>query len=347
MTKASTTNSFQISFELDDHDRERAANDDYLPLSIPSAQRVVDLFAGAGGLSLGFNEAGFQIAAAYEACPAALATYRRNFPHPAHLFNLANVAAAIESISKYRPDVVVGGPPCQEFSGAGKQKPGEKAALTVAFAKISSGVGAAVVVFENVERSKNSLEVQTARDIWRRAGYVLTERVLRASLCGVPQERKRLFIIATRAANDNDWLGPEIDRGLASQSMTVYDYLGNELGLEHYYAHPRYYGNRSVFSIYEPSATVRGTNKLRPPPGIRDVQGNSAPVAGVRGLTPEQRARLQTFPAHFVWVGSRTAKDVQVANAVPVQLAAYVARAIRRHHEHSSSLLAAGKSQAL
>ena len=76
--------------------------------------RVVDLFCGCGGLSLGFQEAGFDIVAAYDKWEAALNVYRSNFSHPAEEVDLSNVQASSISIDLHKPDMIIGGPPCQD-----------------------------------------------------------------------------------------------------------------------------------------------------------------------------------------------------------------------------------------
>ena len=83
--------------------------------------KVIDLFAGCGGLSLGFEKAGFEVVAACEWWDAALACYKENFTHPALKVDLSDVDNAVEVIKGYSPEMIIGGPPCQDFSHAGKR----------------------------------------------------------------------------------------------------------------------------------------------------------------------------------------------------------------------------------
>ena len=110
----------------------------------------------------------------------------------------------------------------------------------------------------------------------------------------------------------------------------MHDYLGSSLGLEHYYRHPRSYARRGVFSIHEPSPTVRGVNRPVPPnhPGH---PGDTAPVASVRPLTTLERSYIQTFPQDFNWPGTKTNLEQMIGNAVPVKLGRYVADCIRQY----------------
>ncbi len=313
-----------------------AANDNHLspdphsPLAwSPANERVVDLFSGAGGLSLGFQGAGFSVAAAVDFWPQAVATYRANFSHPAHEHDLADVPGTIELISRYSPSIIVGGPPCQDFSKAGKRVESNRASLTVSFAEIISAAAPRLFVMENVPLARRSTAYKTAFSIFEQAGYGLTEQVLDASLCGVPQVRKRLFLVGRQGAAHN-WISAELQNNLARRPLTVRQYLGDELGVDHYYHHPRLYGRKSVYSIDEAAPTLRGTGKPFPCRGVQDHASNAALLAETRGLTPAERSRLQTFPASYQWSGSMTAQHQQVGNAVPVELARYVAAAITR-----------------
>ena len=87
--------------------------------------RLVDLFCGSGGLSLGFQNAGFQIEAAYDSWDPAVQIYSMNFQHPIYQMDL-NDEKVVEHISTHNPDVIIGGPPCQDFSIASDRKWGHR-----------------------------------------------------------------------------------------------------------------------------------------------------------------------------------------------------------------------------
>ena len=82
---------------------------------------TVDLFAGCGGMSLGFEKAGFNIKAAFENWNSAVECYKANFSHPVLSVDLSNRREAIDVIRQFSPQVIIGGPPCQDFSHAGKR----------------------------------------------------------------------------------------------------------------------------------------------------------------------------------------------------------------------------------
>jgi DNA (cytosine-5)-methyltransferase 1 len=293
---------------------------------------TVDLFAGGGGLSLGFANGGFKVLAAFENWLPAIAVYEKNFPdHPVLSMDLGDVAAAADSIAAFKADVIVGGPPCQDFSSAGKRdESGGRADLTIAFAKIIDRVRPQYFVMENVDRAAKSVAFSEALNIFKAAGYGITAKVLDASRCGAPQLRKRLFVIGGIDERD-DFLSEPLDRFQRATSMTIREYVGNSLGIDHYYRHPRSYARRAVFSIDEPSPTVRGVN--RPVPmGYPGHPGDVVPIhALLRPLTTRERATIQTFPTDFQLVGTKTDVEQVIGNAVPVKLAQYVAERLQMH----------------
>ena len=135
---------------------------------------------------------------------------------------------------------------------------------------------------------------------------------------------------------------PYLNNGLAGKPMTMREYFGNTLGLEYYYRHPRSYMRRGIFSIDEPSPTIRGVN--RPMPDGYQIHSND-PVKskeGIRPLTTLERSYIQTFPRDFEFLGTKTDMEQMIGNAVPVNLAKYVASAILSYindSQHGTILL--------
>ncbi|NJL04544.1 MAG: DNA cytosine methyltransferase [Chloroflexaceae bacterium] len=290
--------------------------------------RIIDLFAGCGGLSLGFVQAGYTLCAAFEHWHAALNVYQQNFSHPAIACDLHHWRAHTDLLNDIAPDMIIGGPPCQDFSSAGKRDEQQgRSFLTITFAEIVAYLRPKWFVMENVARAATSATWYNARQMLREAGYGLTEMILDASLCGVPQYRKRLFAIGHYGGADNElfWL---LQQRLAPKPLTLRDYFGTRLGIEHYYRHPRSYQRRAVFSIDEPSPTIRGVN--RPiPPNYTSHPGDTAPISpDIRPLTTVERSLIQTFPPDFIFAGTKSDVEQMIGNAVPVQQARYVADTI-------------------
>lgn len=292
--------------------------------------RTVDLFAGCGGLSKGFENAGFDIVGAFENWSAAAECYRNNFSHPVYETDLSDTDNAIKMISALKPELIIGGPPCQDFSHAGKRIEANRASLTLSYAKIISKVKPPYFIMENVDRAQKSDTYKQARIIFKAAGYGLTETILDASLCGVPQKRKRFICIGVLNRADNE-LKEAVTSRLSTKSTTLRDYFGNTLDFEFYYRHPRNYSRRAIFSIDEPSPTIRGVN--RPVPKGYPGHPNDACELNddIRALTTLERSLIQTFPPEYKWVGSKTEIEQMIGNAVPVKLAEYVANTLNEY----------------
>ena len=290
--------------------------------------KTVDLFAGCGGLSLGFQNEGFDIIAAFEMWNSAVKCYQLNFDHPVFQMDLSDVDGAVKAIRSLDTDLIIGGPPCQDFSHAGKRIERDRATLTDSFASIVAQVRTPYFVMENVDRARNSKAYLMAKDTFKEAGYGLTEIVLDASLCGTPQKRKRFICFGALGKADGFAMDIFTSR-LADKNMTVRDYFGDSLGFEFYYRHPRNYSRRGIFSIDEPAPTMRGVN--RPvPKGYPGHPKDACPVSeSLHALTTKERALIQTFPNDFKWEGSKTDIEQMIGNAVPVKLAQFVAQTVK------------------
>lgn len=283
-------------------------------------------------MSLGFQKAGFNILAGFENWKSAISCYENNFSHPVEDVDLSDIELSVNTISKYNPDIIIGGPPCQDFSGAGNRIEGNRANLTVSYAEIIVRTSPQYFVMENVERAYSSKAYKNARIILKAAGYGLTEKVLDASFCGVPQKRKRFFCIGCKNKQDG-FLDGILSTNQSIFPLTVREYFKQEnyeLLIEYYYRHPRSYKRRGIFSVNEPSPTIRGVN--RPKPGnYKKHSGDATEPDGVRNLTTLERSLIQTFPQDFIWNDFSASTEQMIGNAVPVKLANYVATCLMRY----------------
>ncbi|MCF0217327.1 MAG: DNA cytosine methyltransferase [Fibrobacteraceae bacterium] len=290
--------------------------------------KVVDLFCGCGGMSLGFSLAGHEVLAGFDNWDKAIDVYKKNFKHPVFKTDLKDVDASVAAIEPFAPDVIIGGPPCQDFSSAGKRdEDNGRGDLTVCYAKIIAKVKPKWFVMENVARIVKTQKLVDAKKIFAKAGYGMTQYVLDASLCGVPQVRKRFVLVGMLGAED-DFLLPFIEKNLSEKPLTVAEYFGKDLDIKYYYRHPRSYVRRGIFSVDEPSPTIRGVNRPLPK-GYPLHPGDAVQsLKGVRPLTTEERSRIQTFPKNFSFIGSKTDQEQMIGNAVPVNLGKFVGIAI-------------------
>lgn len=292
---------------------------------------VLDLFCGCGGLSLGFQNAGFNIVAAFDNWPEAIAIYKKNFDHPIFNRNL-NDTDDISDIQKFSPDIIIGGPPCQDYSSAGHRDESlGRANLTISFAQIVTRIKPKYFLMENVPTIQKSEKLGIVIKMFQEAGYGLTQMVLDASKCGVPQKRKRFVLIGELNGQDG-FLSDYLIKGQSSKSMTLRDYFGDSLGFEYYFRVPRSYSRRGIFSIDEPSMTIRGVD--RPvPKGYTGHPGDPVPLTDdIRTLTYQERSWIQTFPKNFDWgTSSKTNLNQAIGNAVPVKLAEYIANSLKAY----------------
>lgn len=299
---------------------------------------VVDLFCGCGGLSKGFELAGFDVVAAFDSWPSAITCYNANFQHAAHNLDLANVEESINTIAPFNPSMIIGGPPCQEFSNAGKREEGELADLTYKYAQIITGIRPQYFVMENVPRAQKSNAYRKARELYKAHNYGLTEVVLDASRCGVPQHRNRFFCIGSLNAPDG-FLSERIFHHYVGEEITVAEYFAEnniDLNIDAYYRHPTTYSRRAIFGVNEVAPTIRGVNRPKPKNykhHTRDAV-SADEMQDISQLSLQQRAAIQTFPQDYQFENlqiSRGDIEQMIGNAVPVELAHFVAARIQEH----------------
>jgi DNA (cytosine-5)-methyltransferase 1 len=203
----------------------------------------VDLFAGAGGMSLGFEQAGFDIAAAVEYDPIHCATHEFNFPACAAICrSVADIDGAyVRQHSRIgdRPvDVLFGGAPCQGFSMIGKRALDDpRNSLVHHFVRLVVELKASYFVFENVRGLTVGAHQKFLEEIiseFRSNGYAVKEdyKVLNAANFGVPQNRQRLFLMGARRGfplpeypEGTHELDPNIRNMFRQSTPTVWDAL--------------------------------------------------------------------------------------------------------------------------
>ena len=293
--------------------------------------RVVDLFSGCGGMSLGFQNAGCKIVAAYDYWQPAIDIYQRNFQHPIYKKDLSTENIVPELLDLH-PDMIIGGPPCQDFSIAGKREfRGKRANLTLKYGEIVSDVRPQWFVMENVYNIEKSPIFEEVLTIFKLAGYGITKHVWDASYMGVPQMRRRCFVIGKLGEKD-DFLLDKLLSGLSKERMTVRKYFERSpLDAMYIYQHPRTYKRRAIFSVDEPLSTIRSVNRPIPSNYIIHPADKTSDLSKVHVLTTKERSYIQTFPESFEFVGTTSAIEQAIGNAVPVKMAEYVAKAVLNH----------------
>lgn len=307
-----------------------------------SPYRVISLFTGCAGLDLGFEAAGCETIVAvdndYEACK----TLRHNRPE-------WNVFEG--DIRDYNPavrdvDIVIGGPPCQGFSSAGKGDPNDpRNFLWREYMRVVERVKPRAMVLENVSaltHKKNGDHLTGIMSALEEQGYTFAHGVLNAADFGVPQARRRLVVIGLREGVPTMPEPTHAGRHLTVREA-IEDLDGNfDEDFSHvppkHAAHvaarwadlgpgetdPNY--RRARLNPDKPSTTIRAGGGYGPK---GDHLGGFHPPIHPwqpRQLTVREAARLQSFPDDWVFKGSKTAQGRQVGNAVPVKLGEAIGR---------------------
>lgn len=168
---------------------------------------VLDLFCGCGGLSYGFSQAGYDIRYGIDHCCNALKTYQYNHPNAKTILadlELESVSQIIKSNKISKIDIIIGGPPCQGYSLAGKRNINdERNLLYKSFLKFVDQLKPATFLIENVPNilsiGNGTVKQNIIKDFLE-IGYFVSHKTLLASDFGVPQNRKRAFFIGFNKA---------------------------------------------------------------------------------------------------------------------------------------------------
>jgi DNA (cytosine-5)-methyltransferase 1 len=304
----------------------------------PDAPVVLDLFAGCGGLALGFEAAGFHTVG-FEMDGDACETYAANLNGECHRTTLTPT-----SDLGAKADVIIGGPPCQPFSVGGLQEGlRDKRNGFPAFISAVERYSPRLFVFENVRGMlyRNRAYFDQVLDQLVALGYRVEHRVLNAFAYGVPQKRERLFVVGHLGT----WEWPIPSR----ESFTAGDAVGDiatttpegskflTASMDAYVA--RYEKSSKCvrprdLHMDEPSRTVTCRN-LNGATG--DMLRVRLPDGRRRRLVVREGARLQGFPDWFAFHGSEGSQFNQIGNAVPPLMAKAIAAQVRKHLDFTAT----------
>ncbi|WP_232796243.1 DNA cytosine methyltransferase [Staphylococcus canis] len=321
----------------------------------------IELFAGAGGFSLGFEQAGFENIFSIEYDEKIAQTYLLNFPEN-HLIidDVKNIDnnKILELIQGKEVDVVIGGPPCQGFSMAGKNGrtfiEDERNELFKEFVRFVSIIKPKMFVMENVARMLSHNKGKTVTEIknaFNELGYDVKFKVLNSEKYGIPQKRQRIFFVGTKGQKFNfpDSYEKEITIKEAIHDLPSLK-SGEKSNIPNHFAM-----NHSKQMLEKMSYISDGGDRSEIPIEIRPKSGDirkyirynsnkpSITVTGDmrkvfhyeqnRALTSRELARLQSFPDSFVFVGTSIIIQQQIGNAVPPKLGFVVANEVRKSLE--------------
>lgn len=304
------------------------------PAPASDAPCVMDLFAGCGGLGLGFEAAGFNTHG-YEMKPAAARTYAAN------LHGGCDQVKLDVGEPDRQADVVIGGPPCQPFSQIGYQR-GHRDLRDgfPVFLDAVARVRPKVAVIENVRgllfRNKDYL-IAACREL-ERFGYQVDARLLNARDYGTPQNRERVVIVASMVG----WQWPEpvvvepVSAGVALGPLAAA--VPNDAkflteSMDRYiadYEKRSHCINPRDLHLDRPARTLTCRNFGA---ATSDMQRIRLPDGRRRMLTVQEGARLQAFPDWFVFEGNAYEQAEQIGNAVSPLMSLALARQVWRAME--------------
>lgn len=324
--------------------------------------RLISLFSGAGGLDLGFHNAGFRTITANEFDPKIYPTFKTNFPD----VNL--IEGDIRKIpSENFPDDIIGiigGPPCQSWSEAGSLKGIEDARgqLFYEYIRVLRDKQPLFFVAENVSgmlAKRHSEAVNNFMRLFDEAGYDVNLKMLNANDFDVPEDRDRVFYIGFRKdLNIHDFEYPTPLEHKPTLREAIWDLQDTAIPAKEknhtngnacivpnneYYTgafSPIFMSRNRVRSWDEPGFTVQASGRqcqLHPQaPKMVKVEKNLQKFAEgkehlYRRMTVREVARVQSFPDNFRFIYEEVNMGYKmIGNAVPVNLAYHVAMSIRR-----------------
>ena len=321
--------------------------------------KVISLFAGAGGLDLGFKKAGFDITWANEYDKTIWDTFEHNFPET--YLDRSDIRK-IEDLPTDNIDGVIGGPPCQSWSEAGSLKgiDDPRGKLFFEYLRILDLVKPKFFLAENVvgmlhQRNRASLEYiveSFSKD------YLVEFQLLNTADYGIPQDRKRVIIVGFRKDMEVKYEFPKPFEDKVTLKDSIWDLRNNSKpAMEKNKANPSlkilnheymtggfstiYMSRNRVRSWNEQSFTIQAGGRHAPchpqAPKMEKIEKDRMKfVEGkedlYRRMTVRECARVQTFPDDFEFKYSSVADGYkQVGNAVPVQLGKILGESLMKH----------------
>jgi DNA (cytosine-5)-methyltransferase 1 len=311
----------------------------------------IDLFSGAGGLSLGFEQAGFEGIAAVENMPAAIETYVRNFHHPVISDDITkdktkkDLYSIINKSEFDEIDVICGGFPCQGFSMSGHRIVDDnRNSLYKEMLEIVHHIKPKYIVMENVTGLRSMLNGKVEEKIiadYKNIGYKINVTVLNSADYYVPQLRKRVIFIGNRLSNINYHPKPLLsEKNYLTTKSSIEDLMNRSEDIEFNHVPTKHSleMEKRLRAVPEGGALYKNYSDAwkkcpwdSPSCTIKENHGgvNIHPKLP-RVLTAREMARLQSFPDNFIFKGSKKWQLVQIGNAVPPLLAKAIALAVRR-----------------
>jgi len=324
---------------------------------VGSKPKVLDLFCGAGGLSNGFEQAGFNVVAGVDCSERFLKTYERNHEGKAIQEDLSEITPAEffekHPVKKEEIDLIIGGPPCKGFSIAGKRDPDdERNNLVDRFIDFVEHVQPKMYLMENVTGIKTMKEGKVLKIImerFKKAGYEKARyKTLNAADYGVPQKRRRVIFLGRKDGKVPEYPNrthrPVDQLTLGKNELKPYETVEDALLNKNFDGLPNHEKTNHDQEMVERISQVEPGESLyehygdswrrleKNKPSITIKENHNAPFihpVADRVGTVRECAVLQSFPDDYVFEGPKSYQLKQVGNAVPPLLAKRLAETMK------------------
>jgi DNA (cytosine-5)-methyltransferase 1 len=325
-----------------------------------NALNVIDLFCGAGGMSEGFQQAGYNVVLGIDHIERFVDTFKKNHKKAKGIvgdIRKLSVDQIKKEIKNKKVDVIVGGPPCQGFSMAGRRDPKDpRNSLFMEYVRIVNGLNPKIFVMENV---RGMLSMKTAKgervldlieEEFKKIGYKIKYQVLTASDYGVPQKRQRLIIIGTNTKraithpqpshSEKPYITLDGKKILPWKGVSSVILDKQEVDKSFFHSQRMIEGFRRRKEKHLSKGNGFGAQFLKMDKPSYTISarywkdGSDALVKysddEIRMLTPLEAARIQSFPDDYEFVGSKKEVYTQIGNAVPPLLGKAIGEHIKK-----------------
>ncbi|MBS3087334.1 DNA cytosine methyltransferase [Candidatus Pacearchaeota archaeon] len=310
---------------------------------------VIDLFCGAGGLSEGFKQAGFKSILGIDVDKSALETFALNHAGAETICgDISQITREqiAKKINRDTVDLIIGGPPCQGFSLAGRRNPNDpRNKLVQEFLRIVREFKPKFFVIENVQGFKSmrdksgKLVIEIVKELAKESGYSVKPYLLNSKDYSVAQKRRRMFLIGSKKKN--------VEFDIKKTKEVV---VGDLLFPQETIAEKYFYSQRLIDGFLR---RAKRNKKLKRGFGWQFLKMNDQSytisaryykdgcealvkyddefkAGSIRKLTERECARIQSFPDNYKFAGGKIKTYKQIGNAVPPNMAKAVAKSIKR-----------------
>lgn len=323
----------------------------------------ISLFSGGGGFQLGFEAVNFKCLLSSDIDRDAENTHLKNYPKIPFIrkdIRQLTVEEILKKTNGQKPDLIIGGPPCQGFSVMGdKSSADPRNLLFNSYINLVRNLLPKFFLFENVKGFKNMYKgvfYNKTVNGFASCGYNIYSKILKSADFGVPQTRERIFIFGTQLKFNFAFPDPDKNKvGKLKSYLNVGEAIDDLIYKDKTFAnHIPLNHSEKVVQRYK---LIKEGQKLPSPKNLpleirrknfgntyerlnrkevskTLVPGNNAfPIHPIlnRSLTPREAARIQSFPDNHIFLGTRRKQCILVGNAVPPLLAAKIANKIKAH----------------